>query len=128
MNQLETFFKELYIRITGPLGFRFILQPLVAILLGILDGIKDSRAGNTPFLEDFFIHPHKRMALLKSTSVVVIKPVIVGIVTDAIAQFLIFDTVHLLQAVVVGTLIIAIPYVLTRGIVNRIATRRKKTK
>jgi hypothetical protein len=128
MSGFEAFLNDLGMRINGPLGFRFILQPLVAILLGIFDGVKDSRAGNIPFLEDFIVHPHKRVALLKSAGVSVLKPVIVGIITDAIAQFLIFKTVHPLDAVFVGTVIIAVPYVLTRGIVNRITSRRKKSR
>lgn len=130
MLVFESILEKFVSRIDGPLGFRFILQPLVAILLGVQDGIKDSRAGSSPFLKDFTIHPHRRITLLKSAGVSVIKPVIVGIVTDAIAQLLIFNTIRPLGAVLTGTLIIAIPYVTTRGIVNRIVTgnknRRKK--
>jgi len=34
--------KRVFARLTGPLNFRFVLQPLLAILLGIRDGLHDA--------------------------------------------------------------------------------------
>ncbi len=44
----DQFFQDMAARLSGPGRFRFILQPLVAILLGARDGRKDVRAGNPP--------------------------------------------------------------------------------
>jgi hypothetical protein len=126
MSGFEAFINEIAARITGPLGFRFIIQPLVAILLGVLDGIGDNKSGSPPYVVHFFTHPEKRWALLKSAGVSALKPIIVGIIIDAIAQYLIFNTIHPMEAVVVGTMIIAIPYVITRGLVNRVIMYKKK--
>ncbi len=35
---------------TGPLKFRFVVQPLVAAVLALRAGIRDAREGRAPFL------------------------------------------------------------------------------
>jgi len=51
------FFEELPQRFTGPGNFRFILQLLVAILMGLRSGLADAKAGNPPFLLAFSLLP-----------------------------------------------------------------------
>ena len=46
----ERFFEDMVARLSGPGRFRFILQPLVAIMLGTRDGVKDARVGSCRFL------------------------------------------------------------------------------
>ena len=46
----RAFFEDLPKRLTGPGSFRFIFQPIVAILLGMRDGLLDARAGRPPYL------------------------------------------------------------------------------
>ena len=46
----HAFLDDLPKRLTGPGRFRFILQPLVATLLGIRSGVADARAGRPPYL------------------------------------------------------------------------------
>lgn len=125
MSEYDSFVNEMIARLTGPLGFRFILQPLMAILLGFKDGVKDAHFKLPPYVMHFITHPEKRWSLLKDATISALKPIILGIITDAIAQYLIYHTVHPLQAVFVGCAVIAIPYVFTRGITNRIITFRK---
>ena len=36
-------------RITGPLHFRILLQPLMALIYGVIDGLKDAGAGKPPY-------------------------------------------------------------------------------
>ncbi len=50
------FLSDLPARFTGPGRFRFILQPAVAILLGLRGGLADARAGRPPYLEDVLTH------------------------------------------------------------------------
>jgi hypothetical protein len=56
----------------------------------------------------------------------VLKPVILGIVLDGIAQYLIFKQIRPVAAILVGGLVIGVPYALARGVTNRIASLRKK--
>ena len=48
---IKDVFEELTLRVAyGPMQLRFLLQPTMAILLGIRDGRKDAREGLPPFI------------------------------------------------------------------------------
>jgi hypothetical protein len=47
----SAFLEDIPQRLTGPGRFRFVLQPLVATLLGIRSGRADARAGRPPYLQ-----------------------------------------------------------------------------
>jgi len=113
-------------RVTGPMSFRFILQPLVAILLGIRDGLADARAGTPPFIYDFLFRPEDRRRDFASALKSLLYPIILGTILDCIAQYLIFKHVRLVPALLVGTLVMGVPYALARGVTNRIATLRQR--
>jgi hypothetical protein len=119
------FLDDLAARLTGAMSFRFILQPAVAVILGIKDGIKDAKAGAEPFVINLLIHSKNRWKDLKTAFRRLLVPIIVGIVFDAIAQYLIFKRIHPLPAVIVGTLVIGVPYSAARGLTNRIITARR---
>ena len=106
------------------MNFRFVPQPLVAIALGMRDGRLDVKAGAPPFVLDvLFASEHRREDLasaLKSLG----KPVLLGTVLDAIAQYQIFRHVRPTAAVLVGAGVIAVPYALARGLTNRFSGAR----
>jgi hypothetical protein len=60
------FLEELPRRFTGPGRLRFILQPILAIVLGIRGGLADSRAGNPPYLIGLLRSDVPRRELLRS--------------------------------------------------------------
>jgi len=115
-------------RLTGPLNFRFIFQPLAAILLGIRDGKMDAAAGIPPFIFDLISTPKNRERHIKTAMGTLLKPIIIGVILDAIAQYLIFKDINLWGAVLVGTFIMGVPYTLSRGITNRIVSTRNQKK
>jgi hypothetical protein len=45
MDMSRSFVGGLLARLTGPMHFRLIVQPLVGIGLGIRDGLRDAKAG-----------------------------------------------------------------------------------
>ena len=59
------FFGDILARLHGPGRFRFILQPTVAMLLGIRDGRNDAHEGAAPFLWGLIFHKELRPQLLK---------------------------------------------------------------
>jgi hypothetical protein len=125
---LDKILEGIVARVVGPMSFRFMLQPLVALLLGIRDGRMDAKAGTPAFIVDLVHNPENRKKNFASAAKSLMKPVIVGTVIDLIAQYLIFQHVRLIPAAIVGVLVMAIPYSLARGISNRIITsiaRRK---
>ncbi len=121
-NFVDRFFE----RLTGAMNFRFAVQPLTAIALGIRDGILDAKAGTPPFIYNVIFKPENRKEHLKSALNSLLKPIIIGIILDAIAQYLIFEHVRILGAVFMGTCIMGIPYALARGLTNRFVSLRKK--
>jgi hypothetical protein len=109
-------------RLTGPMNFRFILQPIVAVALGVRDGRLDAKAGTPPFVHDLLFDPQARREALGSAMKNLIKPVILGTVLDAIVQYQLFGHVRPLGALLVGTGVLGVPYALARSISNRVAT------
>ena len=111
-------------RFTGPMGFRLIMQPLVMILFGIRDGLLDAKAGNPPIIRDLLFNPEGRRRDFQSALAALLKPIIFATILDMVAQQLIFKHIYPLRALFVGTVLMGVPYALTRGATNRIATRR----
>jgi hypothetical protein len=44
----------------GPMTFRFILQPTMATIAALYDGVKDARTGRSPYLWTILSNPEKR--------------------------------------------------------------------
>jgi hypothetical protein len=118
------FFQDMLARLSGPGRFRFIMQPLVAIFLGARDGAKDARAGACPFLWGLVFHRDERSQLLRSGLASVRNLVAVAILLDIISQYLIFHEIHPGAAVILGPVLIALPYALARALTNRMVRRR----
>jgi hypothetical protein len=111
-------------RVTGPVRFRFFFQPLMAIILGVRDGIRDAKGGEPPYGYELLFLPRKRGAALRQGLQHVLKLIIVGVVLDGIFQYLVLGTVYIGEAAVFGVLIIALPYVTARGLTNRLLRHR----
>jgi uncharacterized RDD family membrane protein YckC len=53
------------------------------------------------------------------------KPLVVAVLLDAILQYVILRSVRLWHALAAGTVLIALPYVLARGLTNRYVQHRR---
>ena len=115
------FFEELPQRLTGPGRFRFVLQPLIAILLGWRSGLADARAGRPAYLIGMLSGGADRRELLRSGLAAVRDLVAIAIVLDAVSQLLIYRQVHPGAALVVGPILISVPYAVARALTNRVA-------
>ena len=116
-----TFWEDLPRRLTGPGRLRFLFQPLTAILLGARAGLSDARAGRPPYLVALLAHRHHRRQMLGETSRELANLVLIGILIDAVAQWLILGVAHPGAALVVGPVLITLPYALARGVGNRLS-------
>ena len=114
------FLEDLPKRLSGPGRFRFILQPAVAIFLGIRSGVSDARAGRVPYILGVLFDSQHRRALLKEAFEQLAVLIAMSILLDAISQFLILHEVFPGAALVVGPVLIALPYSLARALTNRI--------
>ncbi len=118
------FFADMLARLSGPGKMRLIFQPTVAILLGTRDGVKDARAGLPPFIHALAFHGGQRAALLRNMFASIRNLVAIAILLDVVSQFLIFREVHPGAALLLGPVLISLPYALSRAFSNRIARRR----
>lgn len=114
------FLEELPQRLTGPGRLRFIFQPAVAILLGWRGGLGDARAGRMPYLYGLLVDGAERKELARSGLTAVRNLVAVGIILDSVAQLLIYRQVHPGAALVVGPVLICVPYAVARALANRV--------
>jgi hypothetical protein len=112
-------------RTTGPLKFRFLLQPLMAIFLAIRSGLRDSRNHKPPYFWEFCEDPAMRKELMVDCWKSVGKVFILALVLDCIYQLIELPRIYVFDALMVAFLLAIIPYVLIRGPVNRIATFRQ---
>src|SRR5258708_31444400 len=83
------FFLDLWARLSGPGRLRFIVQPTVAVLLGLRDGKRDSRTAHPPFLLWLFLHGSHTRALSASAAVSARDLIALAIVLDPISHSLI---------------------------------------
>ena len=116
--------EDVVARVTGPGGFRFILQPAAAIFFGIRDGLVDASEGRPPFIHILAFERERRAEAARSALKTLLKPIIVASLVDALSQYLLFHRVHPLVAILVGSFVLALPYSIARALSNRIATAR----
>jgi hypothetical protein len=118
------FFEGILRDLTSGKGqLRLLIQPSVAIFLGARLGIADAHEGKDPFLLRLFKASAGRARLFKESLSDVVMPLCVGIVIDCILQHYTLGFVRPVQAVVVGLLLVWLPYAVSRAISNRIARR-----
>lgn len=115
------FREELPRRFTGPGRFRFILQPMFAILLGVRGGLTDSKAGNPPYLFGLLFHAGRRRESLRSGAAALRTLLAMGIVLDVVFQLVLYQAVHPGAALLVGPILICVPYALSRALTTRLA-------
>ncbi len=115
------FLEELPRRFTGPGRFRFVLQPVLAIVLGVRGGLTDARAGNPPYLIGLLLDAGRRRASLRGGVAAVGTLLAMGILLDVVFQLVIYRAVHPGAALLIGPLLICVPYALSRALTTRLA-------
>src|SRR5262245_38368418 len=105
----QSFIEDIPKRLTGPGRFRFVLQPLIAVILGIRSGLADARMGRPPYLWALLFRPELRRELLKNSLSTIANLVLMGVLMDSIFQWLILGHSYPGAALVVGPVLIAAP-------------------
>jgi hypothetical protein len=111
-------------RIDGPLTFRLVLQPVMAVIIAICDGLKDAREGRVPYFWAIFTKPAQRGELIREGWRAVAKVFILATLMDLIYQYLILGWLYPVAALFIAFILAFVPYLLIRGPVNRIARLR----
>ncbi len=102
---------------------RLVLQPLIAAFVGLRLGITDVKLGKDPFLRRLALETKNRRALLKEAARTLVIPFALAIVIDGVLQYLMLGRVRPLAALVMGILLIWIPFSIARSLANRIYRR-----
>jgi hypothetical protein len=123
MEYLVTrFVTDLIGRLTGPLTLRLFLQPGVATFLAIRDGLNDAHEGRPPhFWRMVTGPPEARRRRLKETWNAVLKVFVMAVLLDCVYQFLVFRWIYPFEAMFTAVILAIVPYVILRGVTNRIA-------
>jgi hypothetical protein len=101
--------------------FRFILQPAMAALAALRDGVGDARLGHTPYLLSILRGVEPRGGRLWEGIVATARILILGVVIDVVYQWLVLKTFYPGQAAVIAVLLAFVPYLLLRGPFERAA-------
>ena len=121
---MEEFFtrlvQEFGERLTGPMRFRFVLQPTMAAILAIRAGINDARYGKPPYFWAMFTNPGQWRALVREGWTAIAKIFTIALVMDVIYQLVVARSVRLIETVVVAITLAVLPYLLLRGPTNRL--------
>lgn len=123
-ESLGRLWSDILARPGGPMTFRFILQPAMAIIAALRDGFHDARLGRRPYVWAL-IHGVRdsqgRSGRLWEGIVSTSRILILGVVMDIIYQWKELDTFYPGQSAVIAILLAFIPYLLLRGPFERIA-------
>lgn len=112
---------DLLARPSGPMAFRFLLQPVMATIVAIRDGRKDARTGRSPYFWTIMFKPGKRAGRLGEGLKATARIIFLGLAMDAIYQFIAFRAFYPMEAVIIAISLAFVPYFLIRGPVDRIA-------
>jgi hypothetical protein len=123
LEAFERAWHDLVDRPSGPMAFRFILQPAMAAIAGILDGVKDARAGRSPYFWTVLSKPQERVERLREGLNATARIILLGLAMDVVYQLIVLKTFYPVEALIIAFLLAFVPYLLIRGPVARIARR-----
>jgi hypothetical protein len=115
---------QLIARPTGPMAFRFILQPIMAAIAALRDGVNDARSRRSPYFWVLLTNPLEDSHRLYEGVISTARVILLGLCMDAIYQWIVLKTFYPAEAVIVAIALAFFPYVLLRGPITRIARWR----
>ena len=118
------FAENMTARVSGPMKFRLVLQPLMAAHFAIRAGLADAKAGRQPYFWAILTNPTHRASLLEDGWKSVGKIFVLAIVLDVVYQVIMERFVYPGEVIIVALLLAIVPYLLLRGLVTRMARRR----
>jgi hypothetical protein len=113
-------------RLDGPMHFRFIVQPLVAMVLGVRAGVRDARVGEPPFLWAVVHLPERRRERVRQGLRDVAGVMVAAGVLDAAYQLIVHRGIYLLELLVTVVVLALVPYALVRGPAARLSAWKQR--
>lgn len=107
----------------GPMSFRFLLQPTMAFVAALHDGIQDARVHRVPYLRAILRDSIQRGDRLREGLFATARLILLGIGMDAIYQWRVLGAFYPGEALLITFLLAVLPYLLLRGPISMIARR-----
>ncbi len=114
-------------RTEGPLHFRLLMQPAMAIILAFLDGRKDAKAGAEPYFWSLVTSPEHRREMIRSGWTSIGKVFILAMILDAAYQWIVQRFIYPGELLIVAIILAIAPYLLVRGAVTRLAPKGERS-
>ena len=119
-NFFANYLSDYIARLDGPLHFRFIMQPLMAILLAVRDGTRDAGEGRSAYLWTLLSDPAQCRYLLADGWKGISRIFILAYALDVIYTVIEWHRLKPLESLLTAVILAVIPYVLLRGPINRL--------
>lgn len=111
---LTRFWENLIDRLGSPMNLRFILQPAMAVILGIRDGLRFAREGRSFLLWGGPEDPLERRAQAVATVRSIGKVFVLAIILDVVCRLIAVNWIFPLETLVVAIVVAVIPYLVVR--------------
>jgi len=105
---------------------RLVLQPLVVAVFAVRAGLRDAGAGRPPYFWSVFTAGKARWKLIREGWGDAGRFLVAALSLDLLYQLLFLKAVRPVQALIVVATIGILPYLVFRGLVNRIARSRRQ--
>ncbi|WP_245435557.1 hypothetical protein [Microvirga calopogonii] len=105
----------------GPMAFRFLLQPIMAFIAALHDGIHDARLGRPSYFRTIVHDPGRRTQRIREGFLSTGRIILLGLGMDAVYQYQVLNTFFPGEMVLTALLLAFVPYLLLRGIISRTA-------
>ncbi len=120
-EDLSRSWRNIIARPGGPMTFRFVLQPAMAAIAALRDGVSDARLGREPYLSAILRGDGGRGSRLWEGIVSTARILILGVIMDIIYQLVFLSEFFPGEAAIIAVLLAFVPYLLLRGPVGRAA-------
>jgi hypothetical protein len=112
---------QLVARVSGPMKFRLVLQPVMASIFAIRSGLADARAGKPPYFWALLSDHGQRVDMIKDGWKSVGKVFILALVLDVVYQIIVLRFVYPGEVIIVAFILAILPYLILRGLTTRLA-------
>jgi len=121
----QRFIDNMIDRVSGPMKFRLVLQPVMASIFAILAGLKDAKADKPAYFWALVSDPAHRSDMIKDGWKSVGKVFILALGLDVVYQIIVSRFVYPGEVIIVAFVLAIVPYLILRGLVNRLAAKAK---
>ena len=111
---------DLIARLDGPLHFRFFVQPAIATILAVKDGLNDERHRDPAYFVSLFTEPQLRRNLIRDGWRRIARVFFLAVMLDAIYQVIALRWFYPFETLIVAIVLALLPYAVLRGVVNRV--------